>query len=248
MFRDAVWVSLGVCILMLLLCERTVCAQVRDLQQCQRRCEAVYGVGSEGRRPLLDRGMCLCLRETSSLGTIPRRNPPWETEPIRGICAADGHSYASPEFLPPETPAVHGGPCGACSNAQDVRLLYETRFTLTETATRCAQRYVLMGRDAAKRCFQSVGFTPACEECWLDNMGCTFVHCGGTCIKSRLLREPNTPGGTLNACLACDERYCGEGFLRCSGATRRRMGITSDISRPDTQRWKGTSAAPEVTP
>jgi hypothetical protein len=33
----------------------------------------------------------------------------------------------------------------------------------------------------------------------------------------------------------CDEALCGPEFLPCSGATRRRMQIVSDIPRPESQ-------------
>ena len=79
---------------------------------------------------------------------------------------------------------------------------------------------------------ERVGFTPACEECWLENIACSFRACKFTCIKYKLFRQSNNKGGDeLNDCLKCDERSCGPGFIECSGANRRRMGVISDIGR-----------------
>jgi hypothetical protein len=37
--------------------------------------------------------------------------------------------------------------------------------------------------------------------------------------------------GWLNQCLQCDEKLSGTAFVTCSGAARRRLGITSEIER-----------------
>jgi hypothetical protein len=91
-------------------------------------------------------------------------------------------------------------------------------------------------RTVARECLeQTVGFTPDCQECWLDDMECSIKSCIFSCLKSMyLLREPkNQKDGSLNKCLECDEKICGPAFLQCAGANRRRLGIQSDIRRED---------------
>ncbi len=127
---------------------------------------------------------------------------------------------------------VHCGECGHCSTNNDIDIMYETKDSLTKTATHCAVRGLLFGDRATENCLEdNVGFTPSCSSCWSDNIHCTRVKCRFTCLKSVLLREPNNYDGKLNSCLECDEKLCGPAFLKCAGANRRRLGIVSDIER-----------------
>jgi len=129
----------------------------------------------------------------------------------------------------------HCGTCGACSNANDIRIYNETRNTLTKTATRCALRAFNGGGEAVDECFdEDVGFTPECRDCWTENVLCDQRSCVWTCLRSLLLGESNNNGAgedTLNKCLECDEKLCGPAFTVCAGANRRRSGITTDIKR-----------------
>ncbi|MEO6028624.1 MAG: hypothetical protein ABIR79_17300 [Candidatus Binatia bacterium] len=160
--------------------------------------------------------------------------------PVPGtVCAADGVSYPSEAAAHAAGRQVlHATACGACSNAADVEVLRRTRDTLTLDARACGLRYFLIGRGAATRCLAPVGFTPACADCWIDDMACAITHCTAICLWSRLTGEPNNVNGKLNDCLQCDETQCGPEFGRCAGANRRRSGIVSDIERPAEQIWQ----------
>ena len=128
---------------------------------------------------------------------------------------------------------AHCGSCGSCSTPHDLSIMAHTTESLTRDSTRCAFK-IFLGRKAVEKCMEElVGFTPACEDCWLDNIGCSFKACKFTCIKYKLFRQDNNDGESddLNDCLKCDERMCGEDFTVCSGSNRRRMGIISDIGR-----------------
>lgn len=131
---------------------------------------------------------------------------------------------------------AHCGDCGACSTAEDMRIMSETAESLTGDTTRCAFK-IFLGIKAVEKCMEDrVGFTPACEDCWLDNISCSFKSCKFSCIKYKLFRQDNnnddgSGNSELNDCLKCDERMCGPGFIECSGSNRRRMGIVSDIGR-----------------
>lgn len=128
---------------------------------------------------------------------------------------------------------VHCGECGECSNRQDLEILAATRSTLTKDATSCAYK-MFLGRSHVDRCLEDkVGFTESCNDCWVDNIQCTFNYCKFTCVKFKMFgsKKNNDKDGDLNDCLHCDEVMCGSEFLECSGANRRRMGIVSDIGR-----------------
>jgi hypothetical protein len=168
---------------------------------------------------------------------------PQVVEPAAGVvCGVDGTSRDSAADAAAAGVAVlHMGACGACSNAADVEVMRRTRETLTLDARACGLRYFLIGRGAAERCLAPIGFSPACVECWLDDMACAVTHCTAICLRSRLTGEPNNVDGKLNDCLQCDETHCGPEFVRCAGANRRRSGIVSDIERPAEQVWHGSS-------
>jgi hypothetical protein len=76
--------------------------------------------------------------------------------------------------------------------------------------------------------------SPLSIDCWLNDIQCSIQNCLIPCLKYKLFREPNNKrDGSLNDCLACDEKLCGPAFIECSGVNRRRLGISSDIGRSD---------------
>lgn len=127
---------------------------------------------------------------------------------------------------------VHCGSCSQCSTLPDMKIMAETRSTLTDDTTKCAYR-MFLGKGSVSKCMEKkIGFSPSCNDCWTSNIECTFNACKFTCLKIKLFGDNhNDDDGTLNECLSCDEVMCGPVFLRCSGANRRRMGILSDIGR-----------------
>jgi hypothetical protein len=141
---------------------------------------------------------------------------------------------------------AHCGACGSCSTMHDMEIIAKTTRTLTDKATWCTTKAFLQSffltrgveyyKNVARMCLeQTVGFTPACQQCWVQDMACSNKHCIFSCLKSLYLkREPkNLKDGSLNKCLECDEKVCGPAFLQCAGANRRRQGIVSDIQRDD---------------
>jgi hypothetical protein len=144
-------------------------------------------------------------------------------------------------------PLAHCGPCGACSTEQDLTAYGRTRLTLTASTTQCALRVLTGGRDAVSACMDaSVGLTPDCTRCWVDNVVCDQRACLFTCLWGLMRGERNNRDaapGQLSPCLACDEALCGPAFVVCAGANRRRSGITSDIGREESQVCNLTAAS-----
>ena len=165
---------------------------------------------------------------------------------LETVCAAT-LSRANLTTFPTEATAhseggvvAHCGACGSCSNDVDITIYDETRNTLTETSKDCALKSLWGGRRAVNTCFDDeVGFTTDCNDCWTENVMCDQKNCVFTCLKSIMLGESNNRNGKLNPCLLCDERMCGPAFIECSGANRRRCGITSDIQRDDSSELCG---------
>jgi hypothetical protein len=145
---------------------------------------------------------------------------------------------------------AHCGDCGACSTPHDINLYDETRNSLLQSTTKCAKRALIWGRATAETCMEkTVGFTPACNDCWIENIMCDLRKCVFTCMWYGLFKtiddsapttsadDGTTPSkNALNPCTACDEQRCGPAFVQCAGANRRRSGIVSDIQRdPDAE-------------
>jgi hypothetical protein len=156
------------------------------------------------------------------------------------VCAADGRNYHSQETACiNETYPLHAGSCGACSNEHDIGIYRATKQTMSVVAYQCMVKYLIGTEKSAFECFQTQGLSNNCNQCWIDNMKCSASSCLGKCIWHTMLK--NSPwsdhNSTLNPCIQCDEELCGPAFVKCAGANRRRAGIVSDISRPQSDVW-----------
>lgn len=154
------------------------------------------------------------------------------------VCAMNGNddvtTFASADQAHHAGQKVaHCGSCGECSTLQDMEIMGRTKDTLTHDSTMCALLIFVGGKKAVSRCMRrNIGFTTPCNDCWVDNIQCTFEACKFTCLTYKIFGESNNnDSGELNSCLQCDEKMCGPEFLTCSGANRRRMGVVSDIGR-----------------
>jgi hypothetical protein len=83
---------------------------------------------------------------------------------------------------------AHCGSCGQCSNRQDIDIQVDTADTLTADSTKCAFSIFTAGVGAVHKCMQEkIGFTPACEDCWVEDIECNVKHCMFTFIKDKYL-------------------------------------------------------------
>lgn len=100
-------------------------------------------------------------------------------------------------------PVAHCGTCGGCSSVQDMTIYAQTRNSLTDDATKCAVNSFVHANLVGKCFDKRVGFTPACRDCWVDNIACTKKRCKWTCLKFKLLGQSNNDedSGDLNKCL-----------------------------------------------
>lgn len=134
------------------------------------------------------------------------------------------------------TKIAHCGECGSCSNLNDIGIYKSTTQTLYQNARICTYRFLVGGRRGMKRCMlKRTTLTPACLDCWVDNMLCDWQLCVFLCLRSSISmmvdRFRNAGHHDMNPCLQCDEKRCGPAFIKCAGANRRRCGIISDINR-----------------
>jgi hypothetical protein len=130
---------------------------------------------------------------------------------------------------------LHCESCGSCSNPHDISIYRETKDTLTEITTKCAIRSILSTTQANNCMLKEVGFTAACNSCWVDNIVCDRKKCFSVCLKEKAFGlfgiTPRKNEIGLTPCFQCDEDHCGPAFKACAGANRRRCGIKSDIDR-----------------
>lgn len=138
---------------------------------------------------------------------------------------------------------LHCGRCGACSSWEDLKLEWTTRDTISELANDCAKRGLFGGHEAITACLMhpSIGWGYECATCWMEDIVCTKEHCAFIFLQSQMINSVTDfavgPDDITSA--TCEEANCEAGnpgtFVECSGATRRRMNITSSIARPGDQ-------------
>ena len=135
---------------------------------------------------------------------------------------------------------LHCGACGACSNWQDLQTEWTTRNTMANDANECAKKSLFGGPDALTECLMepNIGWGYKCAFCWTEDILCTKEHCVFIFLQSQMINQVTNfavgPDDITSA--SCEEAHCEVGaFVPCSGATRRRMNITSSISRPGEQ-------------
>ena len=82
-----------------------------------------------------------------------------------------------------------------------------------------------------------IGFTEECSMCWTTDEMCAKDNCFFIFLLSVFTNQVNNynVGHDDITSATCDEALCGPEFVPCSGATRRRMNIESDIPRPASQ-------------
>jgi hypothetical protein len=131
---------------------------------------------------------------------------------------------------------AHCGTCGACSNPNDIKIYDDTKDTLFKDTVVCAKKALILGRITSTQCMkETVGFTPECTDCWVENIMCDLRLCVFICLWHSMFFKVESGGDSkqLNRCTNCDEKRCGPAFIKCAGANRRRTGIISDIDRDE---------------
>ena len=134
---------------------------------------------------------------------------------------------------------AHCGPCGQCSNWQDLRLQYTTRTYLAKESFRCSKKSLVYGASAVHKCLQEepIGFSDSCARCWTEDILCARRNCAFIFLQSNMINTVSNfeVGSDTITSATCEEAMCELVFVPCSGANRRRMNITSMIARPGDQ-------------
>lgn len=127
---------------------------------------------------------------------------------------------------------VHCEHCGHCSTAQDMKALvkhyhpHQTGPAVEPTST-CALTALLLGSSTyCRNNNMPRGLSAGCHDCYTTKAACVYEHCKYMCIlqQSWWAAASSPEEGT---CEECQQTMCQAEFLKCSGATRKRMGIVS---------------------
>ncbi len=176
----------------------------------------------------------------SELGSSPYDEGTPSPAPLGTVCAVMiddpvAHTYHLETFPSADEAEARGGivthtdACGICSTLTDLAV-YASQPDLTDPVRQCGLMHVT-DFDGLVGCLEALGFTRPCAQIWAYNTEHTRAACGSVCL--RLLRAPyHAPDGTLNECLACDERESGPVFKAVAGRTRRNSGLANAMCRP----------------
>uniref|UniRef100_A0A7S3DS59 Uncharacterized protein n=1 Tax=Entomoneis paludosa TaxID=265537 RepID=A0A7S3DS59_9STRA len=190
--------------------------------------------------------------EYNRAGRAPSTTPSFTTKVVCGFDPENPSNFQTFEgkelaHLAGYTIA-HCGACSQCSNPHDIKTYVETRKTIADSSKQCGPYVYLGTKDDVTDCLQKkIGFTRDCTMCWTEDMISTGKNCLSTCLTtlfSGFMTDNNIAGagdqGWLNACVFCDEKISGPGFVACSGVARRRLGIVSEIERNPEEQCQNT--------
>lgn len=133
---------------------------------------------------------------------------------------------------------AHCGACGACSTWQNLKVEWSTRDELAHLSQDCAKLTLFAGYDAALQCHvDTIGFDEKCATCWVNDEICARNHCVFIFLQAAVINQLGNFAVSLDEMTSamCEEAWCEDKnafFVPCSGASRRRMNIKSDIVRP----------------
>lgn len=125
---------------------------------------------------------------------------------------------------------THHEPCGRCSTLADF-VVYARDRDVGAPVKKCGFDNFGAPIEKLTSCLEGLGFTKPCAQIWAWNVRHTQGKCLGPCltIGDGAYHQAD---GSLNACLACDEKESGPVFKAVAGRTRRNTGLASSICRP----------------
>jgi len=141
---------------------------------------------------------------------------------------------------------AHCGDCAACSVWHNLCLEWTDAQLLFKYGKTCGMEGTFKGSSAALKCEEDlIGWNEECAMCWSIDAMCAAHACIWIGLQSAFINalsdEAVEPGAVTAA--SCEEAMCeretlkgpykgAQGFVPCSGASRRRMGVQSSIARP----------------
>ena len=151
-------------------------------------------------------------------------------------------SYESSDAAVADNATVtHEGPCGVCSNANDLSVRMKHINDLQSYTVACAVYYVLSGSSSDRfaeleKCLiKEIGFTQPCVELWAHYSATNAALCASNCApgaSGEVELNGAAPECALSSCLQCSANRFQDTFNALSGRTLANSGITEAIARP----------------
>jgi hypothetical protein len=146
---------------------------------------------------------------------------------------------------------AHCGECGGCSTWQDLSVQWNTRKNAAKLSQACGLKNMFNRDNMAKCLSEDMGWTTECAYAWVHSVECSKQNCMFVAIAAMITNKlGNFAVGPDSFTPAnCNEAQCEQGnpghFAKLSGASRRKMNIHSDISRPKDQQCSIIGAVPK---
>jgi hypothetical protein len=114
------------------------------------------------------------------------------------------NDYASEEEVAADGAiAIHSGPCGVCSDAQDLAVRMSTMDSLQSKSITCGTQFVFGGTfSGLVDCYETIGFTTPCATLWAHFAASNTELCAGDCA-GQITLNGDPPLCELGSCLSC---------------------------------------------
>ena len=142
-------------------------------------------------------------------------------------------TFETEDAVPANASITHKGPCGVCSNAQDLSRRMVLRDDMPKIGVLCGTKYFTSNPrsfDELIQCYQDQGFTKDCATLWSHLTATNAVLCAGLCFGAKPPYNTDPPECDLNACLSCGVPFA-QAFDAIAGRTQPNSGITENIAR-----------------
>lgn len=142
-------------------------------------------------------------------------------------------TFETEDSVPAYASITHKGPCGVCSNAQDLSRRMALRDEMPKIGVLCGTSYFLSSPrsfDVLIQCYQDEGFTRDCATLWSHLTATNAAKCAQYCLGSKPPYNTDPPECDLNECLSCGVSFA-EAFEVIAGRTQQNSGITENIAR-----------------
>lgn len=164
----------------------------------------------------------------------------YETKQCKGRTYNMNTYNSSEQALAEGAHVVHSGPCGVCSNANDLAVRMKTLDFIDSFTAGCGVDYYLY-RDFGKlvTCIQQANFTTPCATLWAHFTAANAFKCSTQCfaqIGNGGQSQPYNAGPpfcNLSSCLACSSQFEAD-FNDLAGINKSpyNAGIVDKIAYP----------------
>ena len=136
---------------------------------------------------------------------------------------------------------IHKGPCGVCSNANDLGVRMKTIETINPFSVACGLNYVSQNFktrfDGLIQCYKDLGFTTDCATLWAHFGATNVALCAIRCVpgaNNDVILNKAPPFCPLSDCISCSATKFEEDFNALAGIWKSayNAGMNDEIAYP----------------